>query len=273
MINKCTLAMAAAILASLAVWQAFLLTQENSSAVQHLPGAAPLSAPEPGRAVQDSARKPAPEVSKAPLDTAATTSDRQTAEPDAPAAQVALGDRYLAGIGVQADASEALRWYQKAAEQGDAGAQLKLGFLYEQGLGVEKSADKALELFGLAADQGNAAAQANLGDRYEFGEGIRSPKAAAHYYRLAAQQGFLDAQLDLGRLYEFGKGVPQDPVQAWRWYALAAQQGDASAARHRDRVSLKMRPAEITEAQQLVGDWQRSGARPMSQPALESRQE
>ncbi len=117
-----------------------------------------------------------------------------------------------------------------------------------------KIPDKALELFGHAADQGNAAAQANLGDRYEFGEGIQSPKAAAHYYRLAAQQGFLDAQLDLGRLYELGKGVPQDPVQAWRWYTLAAQQGDASAARHRDRVSLKMRPAEIAEAQRLVGD-------------------
>lgn len=259
MINERKLAIAAAILASLAVWKVFLPGDANPSAVQRQSRAASPSAPEPGNGVRGDARKPAPGSSKTPPNTAATPSDRQTAESGDPAAQVALGDRYLAGIGLQADATEARRWYQKAAEQGDADGQVKLGFLYEQGLGVEKSPDKAMELFSLAADQGNAAAQANLGDRFEFGEGIRSPKAAAYYYRLAAQQGFRDAQLDLARLYELGKGVPQDPVQAWRWYALAARQGDASAARNRDRVSLKMRPAQIAEAQRLVGDWQAAG--------------
>jgi TPR repeat protein len=160
-------------------------------------------------------------------------------------AQIALGDSYLAGDGVEIDPGLAAHWYRQAAEQGDPAAQLRLGELYEQGIGVTQDLGEALTWYGLAAEQGDAAAQANLGDHYESGPGIRSNKAAVHYYRLAASQGHREAQTDLGRMYELGKGVTADPAQAYRWYSRAADQGDALAAQGRDRVRRQLSPAQI----------------------------
>ncbi|MBR0097489.1 MAG: SEL1-like repeat protein, partial [Synergistaceae bacterium] len=41
-------------------------------------------------------------------------------------AQYNLGNMYINGRGVQQDYQQALYWYRKAAEQGDAGAQNNL---------------------------------------------------------------------------------------------------------------------------------------------------
>ena len=44
-----------------------------------------------------------------------------------------------------------------------------------------------------------------------------------------ASQGLAAAQFNLGVAYANGRGVPQDDVQAVKWYRLAADQGNASA--------------------------------------------
>jgi TPR repeat protein len=178
---------------------------------------------------------------------AASEGQRDGAVPEDARTQIALGDSYLAGNGVEIDPGLAAHWYRQAAEQGDPAAQLRLGELYEQGIGVTQDLGEALTWYGLAAEQGDAAAQANLGDHYESGPGIRSNKAAVHYYRLAASQGHREAQTDLGRMYELGKGVTADPAQAYRWYSRAADQGDALAAQGRDRVRRQLSPAQIAE--------------------------
>ena len=67
-----------------------------------------------------------------------------------------LGHMYSKGRGVKQDDFEAVNWYRKAAEQGDADAQAILGFLYllgERGVQVNKSLAK--EWFGKACDNGN----------------------------------------------------------------------------------------------------------------------
>ncbi len=63
-------------------------------------------------------------------------------------------------------------------------------------------------------------------------EGLGVPQddvEAARWYRLAADQGHATAQFNLGVMYFKGEGVPQDVAEAVRWYRLAADQGDASA--------------------------------------------
>ena len=52
---------------------------------------------------------------------------------------------------------------------------------------------------------------------------------AVKWYRLAAEQGDAYAQYTLGLMYAKGQGMPQDFVQAVKWYRLAAEQGAASA--------------------------------------------
>jgi len=50
---------------------------------------------------------------------------------------------------------QAVHWYQKAAEQGNAAAQNDLGFMYLNGLGVAQSDEQAVHWYRKAAEQGN----------------------------------------------------------------------------------------------------------------------
>jgi TPR repeat protein len=49
------------------------------------------------------------------------------------------------GLGVAQDYAKAVRWYRKAAEQGDA--QAKLGFMYHEGQGVARANAPIIGLF------------------------------------------------------------------------------------------------------------------------------
>jgi hypothetical protein len=52
---------------------------------------------------------------------------------------------------------------------------------------------------------------------------------AVKWWRKAADQGDALAQSNLGRIYGDGQGVPQDYVQAVKWLRKAAKQGHADA--------------------------------------------
>ena len=69
-------------------------------------------------------------------------------------AQFNLGVRYAEGNGVAKDATEAVKWYRKAAEQGDAAAQVNLGVCYAVGNGVAKDYVIAYMWANLAAASG-----------------------------------------------------------------------------------------------------------------------
>jgi uncharacterized protein len=63
-------------------------------------------------------------------------------------------------------------------------------------------------------------------------------------------------------MYDEGRGVPQDYVQAHKWYNLAASRFPTSAKEFRDRavgnrdaIAAKMTPAQIAEAQKLAREW------------------
>ena len=99
------------------------------------------------------------------------------------------------------DDAEAVKWYQKAAAQGNADAQCGLGFAYYRGKGVITNATEAVKWYRKAAGQGNAYAQCGLGDAYYNGRGVPQDKAEAiKWYQKAAEQGNAYAQEALGRL-------------------------------------------------------------------------
>ena len=65
---------------------------------------------------------------------------------------------------------------------------------------------------------------------YANGQGVPQDYVeAVKWYRRAAAQGHASAQFNLGNMYANGQGVPQDYVEAVKWYRRAAAQGDASA--------------------------------------------
>lgn len=73
-------------------------------------------------------------------------------------------------------------------------------------------------------------------DKYQLGmrheKGIAVPQdylEAARWYRLSAMQGYSEAQYKLCEMSERGQGLPQDYQEALRWCGLAADQGHGGA--------------------------------------------
>jgi TPR repeat protein len=51
---------------------------------------------------------------------------------------------------------EAVKWWKKGAEQGDAGSQCNLGSMYDDGCGVKRSAKTAASWYEKGAKQGHS---------------------------------------------------------------------------------------------------------------------
>ena len=152
-------------------------------------------------------------------------------------AQYNLGCCYEYGKGVSVDYTEAVKWYRKAAEKEYADAQYNLGYCYENGKGLSQDYTEAVKWYRKAAEQGHANAQYNLGCCYEFGKGV-SPDytEAVKWYRKAAEQGQADAQFNLGDCYEYGRGVSKDYTEAVKWYRKAADRGHEKAKKALERL-------------------------------------
>ncbi len=76
------------------------------------------------------------------------------------------------------------------------------------------------------AMKGHVEAQLNLGFMYNQGLGVPQDNIeAAKWYRQTAEQGLAEAQAELGTLYFHGLGVPQDFFEAEKWSRKAALQG------------------------------------------------
>ena len=80
------------------------------------------------------------------------------------------------------------------------------------------------------AEQGIPQAQFNLGLSYANGEGVPQDSVeAVKWYQRAADQGLAEAQYNLGVAFDEGNGVKQDLVHAMTWYRKAAEQHFPSA--------------------------------------------
>ena len=118
------------------------------------------------------------------------------------------------------DYTAAMKWYLKAASQGDAEAENSIGYMYDNGQGVKEDNATAARWYRKAADHGLAAAQYNLGIDYENGTGVsRDLDQARAWMQKAAAGGDGDAKNWLAS--QAASLLPQDPsVQELRNQAL-----------------------------------------------------
>ncbi len=85
------------------------------------------------------------------------------------------------------------------------------------------------------AEQGDAEAQYKLGGIFRYGIGVPEDDVeAVKWYRRLADQGDARGPFSLGLMYEDGDGVGKNLYQAKKWYRKAARQGHP-AARYRLR--------------------------------------
>lgn len=167
-------------------------------------------------------------------------------------AQAALGKVYMdGGYGLCKDTTEATKWCQMSAGNGNSTAMYLLGDMYEFGRGVEKNYAQAINWYRKADESGwHATARHRLGCLYESGQGVGQDFAeAAKWYRKAAKGGNADSCLALGCFYEQGQGVERDYVEAYAWVNLAASAGCPSARTKLDALERKLQTTQILEAQ------------------------
>lgn len=122
-------------------------------------------------------------------------------------------------LGIMADSmNESVKWYIKAADQGHRAAQYELGYCYFNGIGIDKDIDKGLEWIKKAANQGNKDAK----DWLDY-------SVAVNRFREAAEQADASAQYNLGECYAYGRGVDRNHIEAVKWFRKAAEQGHGAA--------------------------------------------
>lgn len=105
-----------------------------------------------------------------------TAMDAGFEEPQAP---LMLGEMCFKGVGTRADPAMAVKWFRRAAEQGDEKAQLWMAICSYYGLGTKRDYEAAANWTRLAADQGSPVSQYAMGLLYSEGKGVAKDAAEA----------------------------------------------------------------------------------------------
>ncbi|MFT4729893.1 MAG: hypothetical protein ACI9UN_004414 [Granulosicoccus sp.] len=84
----------------------------------------------------------------------------------------------------------------------------------------------------------------------------KHPKTCIPTIEMFENQAFLagncrSREYSLGFMYPKGDGVPEDYVQTYTWFNLAAAQGNEGAQRIKPKVAKRMTPSQIAKAQRL----------------------
>ncbi|HEY0290901.1 MAG TPA: tetratricopeptide repeat protein [Hansschlegelia sp.] len=156
---------------------------------------------------------------------------RPLAEGGVPRAQSNLGACYADGLGVERDLYEAVDWFRRAAEAGDALGQRNLAALCFKGEGGAAQDDvAAFELYRLAAEGGDAAAQDMLSWMLLEGQGVEADPVESRRWALAAaEQEVATSMTRLGLIAHDALGMERDPEEAARWWYEAARRGEPDA--------------------------------------------
>lgn len=174
------------------------------------------------------------------------------AESSDPQAQHLVGLMYRDGNGVSANLEEAIRWFKKAAEQGEGYSQFEIAKLYFQGKYPTKDKEDGSKWITRIAESGSPTAQFLLGDFFMKAEGGRQDyKEAMKWMRLAADQGDSRAFLGIGLMYINGNGVELDLVELYLWTLLADMTGH-NTAQILEEIAEDMTPEQIDEAHRLA---------------------
>jgi TPR repeat protein len=151
--------------------------------------------------------------------------------------QRALAECYRTGRGVPQNLNTAIYWYQKAVDQREPIAELALAKLYRFGRGVPKNERMAFDLTQRSATRGYENAMVDLAQMYLDGTGT-APDIAKEYnwYEKAAVHGNQEAEVAVGRMYLYGKIVPRNVPLAVAWFHRAGHMGNAMAQFFLDHI-------------------------------------
>ena len=152
------------------------------------------------------------------------------ADADNPLALCDLGRMSADGLGCEADAGKAYRWYEKALAVFHAAEEEKpwkyteyrIGKMYAAALGTEQNYLQAADWLTLSADENYKYAQYSLGGLYYHGKGVdQDHEIAFALYTRSADQSFPYASFELGKMLRDGNGCVKNQQDADRRFKEA----------------------------------------------------
>lgn len=155
---------------------------------------------------------------------------RRAAEQGNAIAAHKLAAMYALGKGIERSQKDSFKWFLKSAEQGYREAQFELSMIHFRGDTVTQNFEEAFKWALKAASQGLPSAEYYLGYMYSKGYGTtKDLEASSEWLHRSARSGDVRGQMSLGKLYHEGIAVPKNGAEAARWYRKAANQGNEEA--------------------------------------------
>lgn len=172
-------------------------------------------------------------------------------------------DAYNVGVlyrdgdgGVTKSFEEALKWFDRAAQQYYPSAFDKLGLMAQKGEAQPIDQEKAVAYFARGVELGDSSAMVNLATAYRKGEGVAVDHDKSFtLYRQAAQLRRVSAYTNLGEIYAKGIGREVDLPKALFWYQLAARQGHVYSQEQAAKIAQDLDPDVVRDVEQRVQQW------------------
>jgi TPR repeat protein len=167
-----------------------------------------------------------------------------------------IGDMYQKGDDLPKSYNDAVNWYRKAAENGEAGVQVKLANLLLHDTTGTPNYAEVHRLCEKAAKQNSPTGAYCVGELYQQGFGVERdlPKAAV-WFSQAAKMGLAVAALRLGEMYWKGEGLKQDKISAYEFMYLASVAGVPEATQERERIEKEMTQKELQKGKAKAIEW------------------
>lgn len=186
-----------------------------------------------------------------------------SAEGGHPMSAFLLGRLYEQGRGVEQSDSQSFKYYQMAADEGQAQAGVKVGRIYLTGnkdLSIDRDYGLAIKYFEIGALASWPESQFMLADMYRRGLGVNANRTEGlRWLILAAKKKYAPSHVALARIYFEGEGVLVDRVKGWSYIELASRFAEGDEGQEVNAVMEKygkrMKPGEKDAATREADAW------------------
>ena len=174
-----------------------------------------------------------------------------------------LGRLYEQGRGVEQSDYQSFKYYQMAADEGQAQAGVKVGKIYLTGnkdLDIDRDYKMAIKYFEIGALASWPESQYMLADMYRRGLGVNGDRTESlRWLILAAKKKYAPSHVALARIYFEGEGVLADRVKGWSYIELASRFADGDEGKEvnavMDKYGKRMKPGEKEAAAKEADAW------------------
>lgn len=137
----------------------------------------------------------------------------------------------LGNMGYEKDEANAYKWLKKACKAGDVSSNYHLAMCYRKGTGVKENIAKSIQWLQKGVEEGCSNSMYELALMYMHGrDGVEKNEGkAAYYMEMSALHNKEKGMYYYGNFCNEGIGVAQDNIQALTWWKKSAEAGCVDA--------------------------------------------